>query len=698
MCRIFIFFAFNICWVVGSAQADFDECTAAFVIQNPLNYCSEVQAFDNTNNSISSNIASPACFTSSSGDIWFRFNPLATDVLVSINGASSLASGGTLRNPQVAIYYRSCGINEVSELQCESDQSGNNIIELYQGGLAIGDDYYLRVSGANNQIGTFQICINNYFAPRVPGSDCSSAAILCDQSSFTLESVIGAGFDPTELNGASCFEGGVSGVNFETNSSWFKWICRTSGQFTFQLTPTNPIDDLDFILYELVNGLDDCDNKEILRCEAAGENPALFPSACHGPTGLSVSANDISEPPGCMMGQDNFIAAIDLEAGKSYALVVNNYTSTGNGFTIDFGGTSVFEGPEANFVVDPTSGLKCEESFSLMDSTEFSFGSIEGYQWFFGIDASPAVASDMGPHSITYGSFGQKVITLQVETDRGCIVSTTKEIFVEPCCEDLPDLRVDTKLTDLTCYEIPTGIIQLEGDGGTPGYKYSLDNESFDFNSLFTGLESGNYLVKVLDAHGCQDSTMVTLGQPEKLIVDAGEDIASDLGVNVEFNATYGPARRMVNGTWISSNGDSIRCLDPLCLSIEVLPPGPTDYIITIEDETGCLAMDTVSAIVEISRDISYPNVFSPNQDGLNDYFNLFGSISAVDIDVLRVFDRWGGLVYEGFDIPLNDRNRGWDGAINGSFVNPGVFTFVAMIEFVDRQIIPFSGNVTVVR
>ena len=90
--------------------------------------------------------------------------------------------------------------------------------------------------------------------------------------------------------------------------------------------------------------------------------------------------------------------------------------------------------------------------------------------------------------------------------------------------------------------------------------------------------------------------------------------------------------------------------------------------------------------------------LFSPNQDGLNDYFNLFSGISAVDIDVLRVFDRWGGLVYEETNVPLNDRNRGWDGTSKGTHLNPGVYTFMALVEFVDNEVVPYSGTITLVK
>ena len=90
------------------------------------------------------------------------------------------------------------------------------------------------------------------------------------------------------------FKGGLQGIGFESNSSWFKWVCKSTGSLTFAITPTKVDDDIDFVLYELTNGIDDCQTKNPIRCEAAGEDVALYPSACHGPTGLRDESKDTS--------------------------------------------------------------------------------------------------------------------------------------------------------------------------------------------------------------------------------------------------------------------------------------------------------------------------------------------------------------------------------------------------------------------
>lgn len=72
------------------------------------------------------------------------------------------------------------------------------------------------------------------------------------------------------------------------------------------------------------------------------------------------------------------------------------------------------------------------------------------------------------------------------------------------------------------------------------------------------------------------------------------------------------------------------------------------------------------------------PNVFSPNNDGINDFFCAF---SSDDIDVnaedlgnysLHIFNRWGKLIYE-----ATDSNRCWDGKIDGKLANEGVYYWI---------------------
>ena len=69
-----------------------------------------------------------------------------------------------------------------------------------------------------------------------------------------------------------------------------------------------------------------------------------------------------------------------------------------------------------------------------------------------------------------------------------------------------------------------------------------------------------------------------------------------------------------------------------------------------------------------------------------------------VKIDHLYIFDRWGNRVYDGQNILLNEYNEGWDGIYKDQPVNPGVFTWLAKVRFIDDEVFSYSGDITIIR
>ncbi len=182
-------------------------------------------------------------------------------------------------------------------------------------------------------------------------SDCATANILCNKNAFEQPPIFGSGFDAKEANDAPCFGAGSTGINVELNSVWYKWTCDTSGSLTFTISPSKKDDDIDFVVYELPNGIDNCAAKTVIRCMAAGDFNYLSP--CMGPTGLRDGETDEYADAGCGADKNNFLKPLALEKDKTYALMVNNFTSSGNSFSLSFGGTATFKtNPTCFFVAN----------------------------------------------------------------------------------------------------------------------------------------------------------------------------------------------------------------------------------------------------------------------------------------------------------------------------------------------------------
>ena len=115
-------------------------------------------------------------------------------------------------------------------------------------------------------------------------------------------------------------------------------------------------------------------------------------------------------------------------------------------------------------------------------------------------------------------------------------------------------------------------------------------------------------------------------------------------------------------------------------------------------NEDGCIVRDSVYIRVKKDRTIYTPNIISANGDNINDYFFLSGNSLAAEGIYLRVYDRWGNLVYISGKFPLNESSYGWDGTFKGKPVVNGVYVWVALLKYIDGFQQTFSGNVTVIR
>ena len=80
-------------------------------------------------------------------------------------------------------------------------------------------------------------------------------------------------------------------------------------------------------------------------------------------------------------------------------------------------------------------------------------------------------------------------------------------------------------------------------------------------------------------------------------------------------------------------------------------------------DAEGCPASD--SLLIAVQPRVFAPNVIRPGSSGGNDRFTLF-SKDALPIQSLRIFDRWGELVFENQNFMTNDPASGWDGTRPG--------------------------------
>jgi gliding motility-associated-like protein len=247
-------------------------------------------------------------------------------------------------------------------------------------------------------------------------------------------------------------------------------------------------------------------------------------------------------------------------------------------------------------------------------------------------------------------------------------------------------------LQNLLCNAQPTGSVTVEGRGGVGPYEYSVDGVFFQVDPRFANLPAGDYEFTVMDANGCVQTTKARLTEPVALFVDAGQDQTIQLGQDARLRAIA--SQNGVRFEW--TPGNTLNCVE--CPNPIARPTSTTSYTIVIRDDNNCEARDSVTISVSPIRPLYIPSGFSPNGDGINDYFTLFGGPGARQILLLRIFDRWGELVFETRNAPLGEEVSGWDGTLKGKPMNPNVFVYYAEVEFIDGAVVVYTGDLTLAR
>jgi len=590
------------------AQPANDECADALELTDIVDFCSSPATYTNAQASQSSQ-ETPGCFpddpNAPHNDVWFRFTAVATDVNIRVIGATRLNAGGTLRNPQVAIYSGSC--SELTLLQCISDNMNNNVAQTFENGLNIGDTYYIRVSARNSNVGSFQLCVNNFNAVASPSSDCVTGQVLCDKSPFTVDFVNNFGEVRDEIPDVFC--SGTFPVE-EEQSTWFKWTCDEAGSLEFTITPLNPDDDIDWALYELTGGIDDCSSKRLLRYNISGEvvgAPIEDWEDCTGATGLREGDDDEAEDCGCDPTDDNFSRALDMEEGRVYTLVIINYSQSGFGYSLSFGGDGTFLGPEANFATDLNGGTACVgEPVTFTDASSFP-GGLTDWEWNFGPTARTVDTTGEGPHPITFDRPGTKSVLLSVTSEDGCVVNTVGIVDVV-CCDD--HFETAGAVTNLLCPTQPEGAVDIDVNSNYPieSYEWSSGETTEDI----TGIFDGNYIVRIVDEATCDTTLNFTVQAPEEFELQADIQMptcngGTDGAVTISGVGATAPYRYSFNGGPFGEE-----------TNFQSLSVG--DYTVAVTDGNNC-NFDTVLMVreLELELDPSVDAITPPSCNGLSD-------------------------------------------------------------------------------
>lgn len=293
--------------------------------------------------------------------------------------------------------------------------------------------------------------------------------------------------------------------------------------------------------------------------------------------------------------------------------------------------------------------------------------------------------SDSPADTAIRGNLAPGIYNLTITDANNCSI-TASYIFNAPPLLVIDSIAVDS----VGCYGYADGSIKIYATGGTPGYTYSLDNSNYTKSNVFGNLTAGQYAVNVKDTNGCMVAAVTTVYQPNELILSIiPQDSTIDLGQTIRLYSitTPYPATAVNSYLWYPNTG--LNCAD--CQAPYATPYDDITYTLTVDYLKGCKATQTVTVFVNDGSDFYIPNAFSPNGDGNNDEFNIYGNgIKTVD---MKIFNRWGEKLFDG-----NNQWKGWDGKYKGEPQPPGVYTYYVEIEYLNNKKKEKKGSILLIR
>lgn len=271
----------------------------------------------------------------------------------------------------------------------------------------------------------------------------------------------------------------------------------------------------------------------------------------------------------------------------------------------------------------------------------------------------------------------------------GC--SATDEVII------LPEVPIAfASVIQPTCQGEPGIIVVDSVTGLSDPIVYRLNNSQPSTSNQFSNLNPGVYNIQVEGGNGCSATAVVTVEPPVSVDITLVPEAEIDLGYFYQIDATVNiPNSDIASITWTPSAGLSCDS----CLSTTAMPNSSTNYEILVVSKVGCEARGNIKLIVDETKKVYGPNIFSPDDDGKNDVFTIFADpISVLKVKSLKVYSRWGEQVFEQLDFVPGDIGGGWDGTFKGQNLNPAVFIWQASVLFVDGKEEIFTGDVTLQR
>jgi len=315
---------------------------------------------------------------------------------------------------------------------------------------------------------------------------------------------------------------------------------------------------------------------------------------------------------------------------------------------------------------------------------------IVGYNWTFGDGGTSTAAYP----SHTYTQTGQYDVRLVVRTQSGCtdsMVQTPVRVVASPQFRVVGD--------SIVCREarVPFRAELAQSDTSEVRWNWTFPNgnsasQQQPPDQVFTTPGRYEMLVTSSNSSGCTDTVRRSLLVRDIPTIRLAEQLTKYVGVPALLQAEYSQGIRSCN--WQPAS--DLNCSD--CPQPITTTSFTTTYTVTATDSNGCRQQARIRVIVLCQgARVFVANTFSPNGDGANDVLYVQGK-GLSRVKSLRIFNRWGEMVYERRDLAVNDPSSGWDGTFRGQKAAPDVYIYQLEVFCDNGEVLRFDGNVALIR
>ncbi|MEM9544811.1 MAG: gliding motility-associated C-terminal domain-containing protein [Bacteroidota bacterium] len=330
--------------------------------------------------------------------------------------------------------------------------------------------------------------------------------------------------------------------------------------------------------------------------------------------------------------------------------------------------------------------FQCENTKVFLSGVGSSEGAIYTTQWTTEDGNILQGANTLKPIINKVGTYVLEITDTQI----GCVSYDT--LLVQE--EEQSFQGVELEIIEPTCLDFGNAEINLiQTIGGFAPYMVSVDGFDYGERTNIQYLSSGEHLLSLIDSLGCQYDTLVMIPDDNVLIVELPSDTTMCLGDTYDIQPFINIGADSIASILWSSNVPCDTCRD-----VQITLSEDITVSLQVIDINGCIVEDEMKIKVDRPNNLPFPQIFSPNGDDVNDIFYLPMTKGIAAINYMKIYDNWGGLLYNKTNLTPGESTDGWNGTVNGSNAEIGVYIVEALVVLEDGTAVTYVGDLTLIR